>query len=123
MDTNPPPISVSTSTPGKPAIKVTDRKYDAEGKITNWSGAWHEAKELETLVVNGFVDGLTAAQIREKYPHFSAFSYKPFQNGLNNLRKKHRKEVAARAIYDTNGASCKSILVVCCSLVVADYCC
>jgi hypothetical protein len=36
-------------------------------------------------VVNGYVDGLTAARIREKYPHFSAFAYKPFQSGLNGI--------------------------------------
>ena len=60
------------------------------------------------MVVSSYVDGLTAAQVREKYPHFRVFTYKPFQNGLSNIRKKHNKEVAARANYDANGASCES---------------
>lgn len=103
-----------------PTVKIMDRKYDADGKVTNWSANWPEAKELETLVVNGFVDGLTAARIREKYPHFSAFAYKPFQSGLNGIRKRQNKEVASRANHNANGARCESfspLLSACCFVI------
>jgi hypothetical protein len=43
----------------------------------------------------------------EKYPLFKGFHYKPFASGLNNMRKKHNKEVADRAVHDTNGGQCK----------------
>jgi hypothetical protein len=117
-----PPIAATTVAPRKPTIKVVDRKYDSEGKVTNWSVDWPEAKELESMVVNGFVDGMTPAQVREKYPHFSSFAYKPFQGGLTNIRKKHNREVAARAFYHANGAMCESCssLFPCIMLFVQD---
>jgi hypothetical protein len=92
MDTTPPPISASTST--KASSKVTNLKHDAEGKITR-VGGWQEAKELESMVVNGCCDGLIAAQL------FSAFHTSLSKYGLNNIRKKHQKEVATWTTYGT----------------------
>jgi hypothetical protein len=58
-------------------MKLPDKKYDSNGKVKNWSSLWPEAKELETLVASGYVDGLTTAQIFSKYPHFGQkFLYK-----------------------------------------------
>ena len=65
------------TTPPKPtkrAIKAMERKYDPYGKIVNWSIDWPEAQELSNLVATGIIDGLTPAQVREKFPHFAASS-------------------------------------------------
>jgi hypothetical protein len=51
MPTTPRPIVKATAVP--------DKKYDGQGKITNWSQLWPEAKELDTLVVHGLVDDMT----------------------------------------------------------------
>jgi hypothetical protein len=52
MATN-PSIPEMTAIPPKPAVKVTDRKYDSDGKVTNWCVNWPEARELATLVITG----------------------------------------------------------------------
>lgn len=90
------------------SIKLPAKKFGSDGKITNWSALWPEAKELESLVIGGFVDNLTTAQVLNKYPHFgSKFSYKPFSSALTNIRKKFNKELEARASYDNSGGECK----------------
>jgi hypothetical protein len=96
------------STPAKSSLKTPAKKYCPDGKVLNWSVVWPEARELEVLVMGGLLDGLTAAAVMEKYPLFKGFHYKPFASGLNNMRKKHNKEVADRAVHDTNGGQCKS---------------
>lgn len=53
------------------------------------------------------LDGLTASDIRTKYPQYNNFAYKPFYSGLNNVRKKHNKEVQARGEHTAKGGECK----------------
>jgi hypothetical protein len=78
-------------------MKVPEKKYENNSKIKSLSSLWPEAKELETLVTAGFVDGLTTAQIFAKYPHFAEkFLYKPFGSGLTSVRAKHNKEITTR---------------------------
>jgi hypothetical protein len=62
--------------PPRPIIKhaLPEKKYDCQGKILYWSQLWREAKELETLVVNGLVDDVTLAQLCQKYPSFCSFA-------------------------------------------------
>jgi len=94
-------------TPPHPIIKQTtvhEKKYDGNGKIINWSQVWPEAKELETLVVNGHVDNLSPAQLYQKYPSFQSFAYRPLASALTNIRKKRNKEVANQAAYDASRA-------------------
>jgi hypothetical protein len=55
--------------------------------VTNWSVDWPEAIELESMVVNSFVDATTQVEVKEKHPRFLAFAYKPFQGGLTNIKK------------------------------------
>jgi hypothetical protein len=95
--------------PPRPIIKhaLPEKKYDGQGKVLNWSQLWPEAKELETLVVNGLVDDVTPAQLCQKYPSFSSFAYRPLASALTNIRRKHNKEVANRAGYEACGAVCE----------------
>ena len=74
----------------------TRRRHRMATKIKNWSVHWDEARDLEALVVAGRLDGLSASSIRQRYPQFEAFAYKPFYSGLSNIRRKHNKEVQAR---------------------------
>jgi hypothetical protein len=101
--------------PPKSSIKLPEKRYDDTGKVKNWSSLWPEAKELETIVAAGFVDGLTTAQIFSKYPHFGEqFQYKPFNSGLTNIRSKHNKEVKTREEYAASGGVCESYGLLCC---------
>jgi hypothetical protein len=64
-------------TPPRPNIKpipFPDKKYDGQGKITNWSQLWPEAKELELLVINGLLDDMTISQLCQKYTSFQSFA-------------------------------------------------
>jgi hypothetical protein len=84
-----------------------EKKYDGNGKVINWSQLWPEAKELECLVANGLVDGMTPAQLCQKYPLYESFSYRPLSSALKNTRKRHNKEVANREVYEASGGVCE----------------
>lgn len=109
-----------------PSTPVPPKKFDSQGKVTNWSQVWPEAQELETLVINGMVDGMTPAQICQKFPSYNAFAYRPLSSALANFRNKHNKEITNRAVYDANGAVCECrrricFVVLCpCGFIVVD---
>jgi hypothetical protein len=96
-----------TAAPKSSNLRIPTKEYDSNGKIKNWSVLWDEARDLEALVVGGRLDGLGAKEIRDRYPQWQAFSYKPFHSGLTNLRKKHNKEVKARSDYADHDGECK----------------
>jgi hypothetical protein len=82
-------------------------QFDQAGKITNWSSLWPEAIELESLLVSGHLDGLKPAEVRQKYPVFDKFAYRPISSALANLRGKMLKEAKDRENHGEDGGECE----------------
>jgi hypothetical protein len=61
---------------------IAEEKCDGSKK---WPQLWSEAKEVEPLVINGFVDDITPAQ-RQKVPFVSIFC---ILTALIKIRKRH----------------------------------
>ncbi|KAG7357204.1 hypothetical protein IV203_001892 [Nitzschia inconspicua] len=93
----------------KSSFEVPARRFDKNGKITNWSMHWPEAKELEVLVVGGVLDGMKPAEVMKQYSERlgNKFGYKPFSFGLMNIRKKHKKEISERNQHADNDRECE----------------
>jgi len=93
----------------KSSFKMPAKQFDKDGKITNWSMHWSEAKELEVLVVGGVLDGMKPAEVMKQYSDRfgNKFAYKPFASGLMNIRKKHNKEVSERNKHADNDGECE----------------
>ncbi|KAG7352545.1 hypothetical protein IV203_008593 [Nitzschia inconspicua] len=93
----------------KSSFKMPARHFDKNGKITNWSLHWPEAKELEVLVVGGVLDGMKPAEVMKQYSDRfgNKFGYKPFASGLMNIRKKHNKEIFERNKHADNDGECE----------------
>jgi hypothetical protein len=99
-----------TAAPKPGTLRTPEKKYDAQGKVSNWSVLWDEARDLEALVVGGRLDGMAPAEIRTKFPQYNIFAYKPFASGLNNIRLKHNKEVKARSEHAESNGKCEFCL-------------
>lgn len=99
---------MARTAPIKSAMKTPEKHYDSQGKIKNWCVLWAEARDLEALVAAGRLDGMSAAAIRDQYPPYNQFNYMSFYSGLTNIRKKHNKEVTARAEHRKSGGECES---------------
>lgn len=91
-------------------MKKPDPQYDGKGLIKNWSQLWPDARALEALVVAGCMDGKTAANIRDENPLFAKYAYAALASGLNNIRKKHNKEIDARDKHVKSDGECESVL-------------
>jgi hypothetical protein len=98
---------MAPTAPVKSAMKVPEKEFDSKGKIKNWSVLWEEARDLEALVATGRSDSMSPAAIRTKYPQYNAFSYRAFYSGLNNIRKKHNKEVNSRSEHEKADGECE----------------
>jgi hypothetical protein len=90
---------------------VPTYQYDQAGKITNWSSLWPEAIELESLLVDGQLDGLKPAEVRQKYPVFEKFAYRPISSALANVRAKMLKEAKDREKHGEDGGECELLRV------------
>ncbi|KAG7362308.1 hypothetical protein IV203_025974 [Nitzschia inconspicua] len=94
----------------KSSFEVPTRHFDKNGKITNWSMRWPEAKELEVLVLEVclMLDGMKPAEVMKQYSERlgSKFGYKPCSSGLMNIRKKHNKELSERNKHADNDGEC-----------------
>jgi hypothetical protein len=84
------------------------QSVDANGKVTNWSAYWQDARDLDMMVQNGSVDNMTPKQIMEKFPHtFGRYTYRAFSSGLTNARRRHNKQVNDRAAHVACGGNRK----------------
>jgi hypothetical protein len=92
-------------------LMVPTYQYDQAGKITNWSCLWPEAIELESLLVAGHLDDLKPAEVRQKYPVFDKFAYRPISSALANLRAKMLKEAKDRENHGEDGGECELLRV------------
>ena len=70
----------------------------------NWDSNWDEAQCLRMYIEKGFVAGLTAAKVAEKYPEFAKFTNKALTGGLKTLRDSVAKEMVAARAAGSNGA-------------------
>lgn len=95
----------------KSSMKTSEKQFDSQGKVKNWSVMWQEARDLEALCIAGRLDGMSAADIRNQYPQFNAFAYKTFYSGLTNIRKKHNKEVNARSEHEKSNGEREFLLL------------
>lgn len=62
------------------------------GKITNWSNTWADAKELEALMLAGSLKGKAPAQIMKEHHAFQKYAYKAFSSAVTNARNKYKKQ-------------------------------
>ena len=70
----------------------------------NWDSNWDEAQCLRLYIEKGYVDGLTAAKVVEKYPQFDKFTNKALTGGLKTLRDSVAKEFASARAAGSDGA-------------------
>lgn len=88
-----------------PSKPLKDPKHDEEGNIMNWDSNWDDALVLRMYIEKGFVTGLTALKIQEKYPEtFGKYTNKALTGGLKTLRDSVAKEFAAARAGGSNGA-------------------
>lgn len=78
-------------------MTLKPKTTDERGLINVWDMNWPEAKELDSIVKDGRVDGMTPRQVMDLYPNqFRKFTYRVFASGLNNARKRCKKSLADR---------------------------
>jgi hypothetical protein len=90
---------------GKSTKALKEPKHDEEGKIMNWDSNWEDAIRLRLYIEKGYVDGLTAKQVAEKYSEFDKYTNKALTGGLKTLRDSVAKEFAAARAGGSNGGS------------------
>ena len=95
-------------------------KKIVNGKVTNWSSRWDEARQLDHLVESGALDDMKAAEVLEKYPVFQVFNHAPFSGGLRSARNRFNNAIKARKAHLAVDGKCRYC---CCDSLLLFTCC
>ena len=104
-----------------PTKPLKEPKHDEEGKIMNWDSNWDEALVLRMYIEKGWVTGLTAAKVADKYPEYAKYTNKALTGGLKTLRDSVAKEFAAARKGGSSGGFISVVRHVCRSFLSTNF--
>ena len=106
-----PPPQVTPTTFASPG--ATNEK----GELLTWSSRSEDGVFLQMMYESGALEGMTASQVRVKFPQLQKYSCRALNNAIGNERKKKKKAVEARQSLGEQG----KLFILLCLLLCFNY--